>query len=161
MKIKCPSCETYLSLEELKDHNEYHEALIFFSITDLPKTEEQLIEKRKTLIKSLSTTYLKNPKDIDHDEKINQWHLKVKEINDAYELIKSHMNNTFETMRQLKNNSVKFDVQGESQLTSNESIVAIGTCSIQNKKHRINMEDSNVILDRFGKFQRYLLSFKI
>ncbi len=152
LKVKCPSCETYLGLEELKDHNEYHEALNFFSLKELPKTEEQLIEKRKILIKSLSSKYLKKPKDIDQDEKINEWHVKVKQINDKYELVKSYMNNTFETIRQLKINSLKFDVQGESQLMSNESIIAIGTCSIQNKKHRINMEDSNVILDKFGNF---------
>ena len=99
-------------MEEIQDHNDYHTALSFYNFKDLPSSLEKLIEKRKVLINSITSNYTKKTKQTH--ENLHEWSIKIKQINDKYELIKSYMTNTFELNRQLKISSNKFNVQGKN-----------------------------------------------
>lgn len=111
LSIMCKLCKLYIELSELKDHSDYHGALSYFGLTSLPSTEDQLIEKRKSLLKTAMSRHIKKARDLNTNKAI-EWNTKVKQINDAYELLKSYMTNTFELNRQLRKKNVKLDAQG-------------------------------------------------
>ena len=111
LSVLCKLCKIHIKLDELKEHNEYHEALNTMGYKELPLDSEELNEKRKTILKTSLNKHMKKPKDFYTTSKTLEWSLKVKNINDAFELIKSYLNNTFESNRQLKNLS-NLEAQG-------------------------------------------------
>ena len=77
----------------------------------MPETETDLTEKRKSIITNLQGKYLKKAKDFSTN-KACDWNLRVKQINNAYELLKSYINNTFELNRHFENSNVRLDSHG-------------------------------------------------
>lgn len=112
LKIMCNSCKIYIDLSELNDHRLYHEALTILGLKYLPENEEILKEKRISLIKSCQSKYLKKYKDFGTPKAID-WSVKVKKINNSYELIKSYINNTFEANLRLNNENLKLNAYGK------------------------------------------------
>ena len=140
---------------------------------ELPRDLEELSEKRKTILKTSLAKSLKKPNEFYTTPKTLEWNIKVKQINDSFELLRSYLTNSFESNRQMKNltnleaqgfcvnlhlylirfglkrlNSLKLYFIGEGQVLANGFI--IGTCLNRNKNNRLNMEDTNIILDDFG-----------
>ncbi|CAF0703188.1 unnamed protein product [Brachionus calyciflorus] len=143
----CKLCNNHISIEELNYHEKFHDLLNFFGFKETPENEGKLNEKRLSMIKSLAKPINKfNESD---KNKITEWNLKITLINENYELLKSFLNNSFESNRVILNH-YKSDVQGESRVVANEKILAIGSCSIKNSHKKI-MEDTNIILDSFGE----------
>lgn len=51
--------------------------------------------------------------------------------------------------------------QGRCWIGLNDLIVAIGSCSNQNEKHKIQMEDSDIVLENFGKIHQSLKKMQL
>jgi hypothetical protein len=147
LAVVCSVCKSLIVLRDLKDHRELHQALQIFNLTELPEHSQSLYDRRRILIKSAFVKHMKNQLEMDP----RQWEARVTQVNQGFELVKSHLNGTFEQNRQIKYAISKFHVRGESRIVSNESIVAISACSNQNKQYRISMEDTHLILENFGK----------
>jgi serine/threonine protein phosphatase PrpC len=160
--IFCKICRLYVDISDTLDHTKYHDAMNTLLLTQLPATVDSLKEKRDSLIKGINNKYLKKVKDYKTSKATN-WHQKVVQLNDAFELLKCYINNTFELNRQYKQHYLKpkmnrngrlindiFNFHGESKLSTNNSIVAMSLCSNQNKNHRQLMEDTSTIIDSFG-----------
>ena len=98
----CHACKIHIKLEELKDHKEYHDALNLLGFKTLPASLEELCEKRKTILKTSLAKYLKKTHEFYSTPKTIEWSVKVKHTNDAFELVKSYMTNSFESNRQEK-----------------------------------------------------------
>lgn len=114
LKIMCKICKVHLSLSELNDHKQFHEALTTLGLKYLPETENGLRDRRAQLVKSTQSKYLKKSKDFNSHNVID-WNAKVKRINNAYELIKSYVNNTFEQNRRVNNATrIKLDSYGKN-----------------------------------------------
>jgi hypothetical protein len=111
-KVMCKNCKIFIDLTEIKDHKDYHDALIQMSLKYLPESEETLKDKRFFLLKNAQMKYLKKTNDFQ-TQKAYDWNMKVKQINNAYELLKSYINNTFETNRRLTNVNLKLDSYGK------------------------------------------------
>ncbi len=103
LSVMCSLCKIHIQLDELKEHKDYHGALNVLGFKTLPSTIEELFEKRKVILKTALTKNLKKSHEFYTTPKTLEWSLKVKHTNDAFELVKSYMTNSFETNRQLKN----------------------------------------------------------
>jgi hypothetical protein len=151
LSLFCKTCKLHIHIDELVDHKEYHQALQKLGFKELPHNQQELTERRKHILKQAFSRYMKKPVFINSDKSV-EWNTRVMQINASYELIKSYLNNSFEIERKLRSSldAFKLDAPGDSRIVQNKSILTIGTCSHQNKKHRLKMEDANIILDRFG-----------
>ena len=139
----------------MNEHKQYHIALKILGLQNLQnKSEEDLIQIRKTLIDSALNKYLNKQKDFE-TKKANDWSHKVNQINNAYEIVRSYVDNTFESNRQIRVEPLTYDYHGESSLSINDSILAIGYCSTQNKSHRQSMQDRNIVLENFGENKNF------
>jgi hypothetical protein len=101
----------YINLEELADHNQYHNALKYFGLKELSLTLDDLNTRRADFLKAALMKYLKKPKDLNTN-KVNEWRAKFNQLNENYELLKSYICNRFESNRQLKNSNLKFNAKG-------------------------------------------------
>jgi hypothetical protein len=110
LAVVCSMCKSLIVLHDLKDHRELHDALRVFNLTELPATVQSLSDRRKFLIKVAFVKYMKNHA-IEFEPR--QWEERITKINQAFELVKSYLNGTFENNRQLKAASLKFRVRGE------------------------------------------------
>ncbi len=109
----CKVCKIHLNLSEINDHKQFHEALTTLGLKHLPENENGLWERRAQLVKSTQSKFLKKSKDFETN-KVIDWNVKVKRINNAYELISSYVNNTFEQNRRLNNaDCIKLDSFGK------------------------------------------------
>lgn len=103
LSVICSLCKIHIQLNELKEHKEYHDALNLLGLKTLPLTLEELYDKRKVILKTSLSKYLKKTQEFYSTPKTIEWSLKVKHTNDAFELVKSYLTNSFESNRQLKN----------------------------------------------------------
>lgn len=67
----------------------------------MPKNIDELIKRRRLLIKSTSITNISHAADVS-EMKILEWDTKVKHINDAYEIVKSHLDGSFYTTNKIR-----------------------------------------------------------
>ena len=111
LSFVCQQCQEFISLTEMKDHNQFHIALNYLGLKTIPKTEEELREQRKTLIDSTSSKYITKPKDFETN-KICEWTLKINQINNAYETVMSYVDNSFEANKHTRNNALEFQIHG-------------------------------------------------
>jgi hypothetical protein len=107
----CKQCKVYIDLNEINDHKQYHEALTIMGFKNLPDNEEILKDRRVNMLKVTQIKYLKKSQDFNSN-KAYKWNLRVKQINYAFELLKSYVNNTFEIDRRLSNIDLKLDAYG-------------------------------------------------
>ena len=110
-KILCKPCKTHIDLYEINEHKQFHEALTCLGLKYLPENEEILKEKRVHLLKTAQMKYLKKKKDFNTSKALD-WNNKVKQINSAFELLKSYADNTFEVERRMSSLELKLDAYG-------------------------------------------------
>ena len=152
LAVECTACQSLVLLQDLKDHKELHAALKVLSMNEMPVSLQLLHDRRRLLVRSAYARYWKNnaivANELDHPA---EWSAKITQLNEAFELVKSYLNHTFDMNRQIKQAKNRFEVRGEGRIVDNDSIVAIGACANQNKSHRLHMEDAHLILGRFGE----------
>lgn len=90
----CKKCNNHIGVEELNTHEKFHSLLNFFGLDVLPENEDVLTEKRLLMVKNLEKTL-----NGSGNKKIFKWNQQVSIINQNYELLKSFVNNSFETNR--------------------------------------------------------------
>ncbi len=118
MSFYCNECEFYANLTELNDHKQFHAALKVLNLKSLPKSENELREHRKLMIDSAFNRYLKKQDDFETNN-ANLWSHKVHQINNAYEIVMSHVDNSFEQTRQKKANKLTMDFYGILTILTN------------------------------------------
>ena len=111
LSVICNLCRQHILLDELSDHKDYHNALNYFGYKTAPEDFDELSNKRKLLVKTISNKYFKRAKDI-HSAKANEWSLKITQINEAYEIIKAHLLNSYESNRRWTDQNLKIEAQG-------------------------------------------------
>lgn len=111
MSFFCKECEFFANLTEITDHKQFHIALKVLGLKTIPKLEEELREHRKSLIDSALSKYLKKQDDFDTN-KASEWSHKINQINNAYEVLKCHVDNSFEATRKTKGNKLNLDFHG-------------------------------------------------
>jgi hypothetical protein len=111
ISVMCGQCKTLIELTNLNDHKELHDALNIFDFKELPSNMNDLCEKRTLLVKNSYTKYMKNKALIN--ENAIEWNRKITLVNDAFELLKSYVNNTFDMNRQLRYAIKKLEVKGK------------------------------------------------
>ena len=74
----------------------------------------------------------------------------IQQVNDAYELLKSDMEDTFEVCRQVKE-PVDTSCRGPALTCSADCVYALGMCSSPNSRWKSEMEDTKVYQDCFGE----------
>lgn len=110
ISTKCYKCNCFISIDELADHIDYHNALNELSLKELPKNVDELIKRRKLLIRAANFSNFTSTDDFA-TKSVIKWENRVNKINDAFELIKTYVENTFEITHQLKQ-EIKYDYQG-------------------------------------------------
>ena len=111
MSFFCNECEFYAHLTEINDHKQFHAALRVLSLKTLPKSEDELKVHRKSMIDLAFNRYFKKQDDFESNN-ANSWSHKVHKINNAYEIVMSYIDNSFEQTRQTKANKLRLDFYG-------------------------------------------------
>lgn len=75
---------------------------------------------------------------------------KIQQVNDAYELLKSDLEDTFEVCRQVKE-PVDTSCHATALTCSPECVYALGMCSSPNSRWKSEMEDTKIYQDCFGE----------
>lgn len=113
----CRMCRLHINIEELREHKTYHDTLAYLGFKQLPADDAELLLKRKQLQGMLYTKFMKKSKDLNGN-KIYLWHMKIKQLNFAFELIRSYLNNSYETNRRYENKNLYTDVYSKPPLNS-------------------------------------------
>lgn len=112
LSLKCKHCGVFLNLNELRDHERFHAAMGVFGLDELTIKLKELNDKRKEMVKVALTRFLRKNKDRLNSGREIEWKLRIAQINEAYELLKSYLGNTFESHRQLRNSKLKLNSRG-------------------------------------------------
>ncbi|XP_041362252.1 protein phosphatase 2C-like domain-containing protein 1 isoform X2 [Gigantopelta aegis] len=141
--IRCDRCAIHIDLIALREHRAYHSALsvLKYKGNSTPHSNEALLRRRNMVIKQL----LKQASATDVPFEPKQ----VQVINDAYEIIKSNLEDTFEEYRAVRE-PVNTKVQGVALSCSPQCVDAIGICASPNERWKGSMEDTRVYQDCFG-----------
>lgn len=140
ISLQCPECNHYIDLESLRDHRNYHHALRVMEYqAELPLNMKDLLARRQHLLKSHTFSDIDYPLDL----------ALVQRINDAYEVLRAEIENTFDGCRKIRE-SRDYEQRGFALSCSAESICAVGVCSDGNSRWKTSMEDTRVYQDCFG-----------
>lgn len=107
----------------------------------MPDCIESLMDRRVHLIKNISNE--SSSFDSNYLNKIDK----------AYELIRSHLEQTYEPLRQFRDN-LDVNVRANSLNSMNRTILAVSWCSHNNERWKKKMEDTRVFQDSFGNDSR-------
>lgn len=113
ISIMCRMCRLHINIEELREHKTYHDTLAQLGFKQLPGDEAELLAKRKQLQSALYAKYMRKSKDLNGN-KVFIWHAKIKQLNFAFELIRSYLNNSYETNRRYENKNLYTDVYSKA-----------------------------------------------
>ncbi|XP_067687569.1 protein phosphatase 2C-like domain-containing protein 1 [Haliotis asinina] len=140
--VRCDKCGIFIDIRTLLDHRSFHNALTVmkFKCSTLPDNSEALLKRRNAILRRLKNEATeKNPIDPKA----------IKVINDAYERLKSDIEDTYDMCRQIRQN-INTNVNGVSLNCSPSCTLAVGLCSSQNERWKSVMEDTRVFQDYFG-----------
>lgn len=76
----------------------------------------------------------------------------IQQIDDAYEVLKQEIEDTFESCRKV-NEDINFKVESHDLSCSVDFVLAVGHCSNSNSRWKSKMEDCKVYQDCFGNDQ--------
>lgn len=141
--VLCDKCNTYLDVRSLPYHRSYHEALEIFEypLPNKPADSEELLTRRNLVVRKKKAQHsTENPVRI-HD---------VTKIDDAYELLKNDIEDTYEDGKRVFQ-KVDVDVRGVALNSSPACTYAVGMCSSENRRFKSVMEDLKVYQDYFGE----------
>ncbi|XP_077997645.1 protein phosphatase 2C-like domain-containing protein 1 [Glandiceps talaboti] len=142
ISILCKQCDIEMDIRSLQEHRAHHEALALFDYkgTNGPSSLKELLKRRRQIMKKLNkTTDSDNPLPIKTLQKYNN----------AYELLKSYLEDTYEEYRQIRQEML-IDSEGLSLNCSPYCVHAVGICSDANERWKSTMEDTRVFQDYFG-----------
>ena len=142
ISIICDICKQYVDMRALSEHRTYHKSLkvLYYKDDQRPADVEALIKRRRALLKRLKAKCTpENPIDT----------AVITKINDAYEFLKSYLEDTFDVYRQIREN-INIDVSGLALNCSTVCAPAVGICSTQNNRWKNVMEDTRIFQDCFG-----------
>ncbi|KAK7111235.1 protein phosphatase 2C-like domain-containing protein 1 isoform X2 [Littorina saxatilis] len=139
----CDQCKFFIDIRQLKHHRAYHNALLLlnFKGNSPPETSEQLLKKRHAVLKKMK-------KDATEENPLLP--KQIQEVNDAYELLKSDVEDTFDACRQVKE-TVDTSCRGTALNCNPDCVYALGMCSSPNAKWKTEMEDTKIYQDCFGE----------
>ena len=140
--IYCQGCDRFIDLRSLNEHRFYHRALEIMRYQGInrPQSTEGLLKRRRAILRKMKQeTSSENPLDPSELNKVNE----------AYEFLKSDLEDTFEAFRQIRENTV-VDVKGVALNCSAACALAVGICSDANQRWKSQMEDTRVFQDYFG-----------
>ena len=139
----CDQCRFFIDIRQLKHHRAYHNALqlLNYKGNNLPETLEQLLKKRNAVLRKMK-------KEATEEDPIHP--RQIQQVNEAYELLKSDLEDTFDVCRQVKE-SVDTSCRATALTCSPECVYALGMCSSPNSRWKSEMEDTKVYQDCFGE----------
>ena len=142
ISIFCEKCHEYISVRATHEHRAFHTALTALGYTEKqqPESVKALLKRRQILIKDLN-----KKTDADNPAPFNR----LQKINEAYELVKAHLEDTYKELIHTKEKLV-YDCKGISLNCSAPCVRAVGFCSDDNCRWKSKMEDTRVFQDYFG-----------
>ncbi|XP_071100744.1 LOW QUALITY PROTEIN: protein phosphatase 2C-like domain-containing protein 1 [Haliotis cracherodii] len=140
--VRCDKCGIFIDIRTLVDHRSFHNALALmkFKCSTLPDNAEALLKRRNAILRRMKS-------DATETNPIDPKAIKL--INDAYERLKSDIEDTYDMCRQIRQN-INTNVNGVSLNCSPSCTLAVGLCSSQNERWKSVMEDTRVFQDYFG-----------
>nr|XP_054751999.1 protein phosphatase 2C-like domain-containing protein 1 [Lytechinus pictus] len=142
ISIFCEKCHEFISVRATQEHRNFHSALTVLGYTgkEQPESVKGLLKKRQELMVALN-------KKSNPDRPVSLYRLQ--KINEAFELVKSHLEETYEELIHSKENFI-YDCQGISLNCSAPCVRAVGICSNDNSRWKSKMEDTRVFQDYYG-----------
>lgn len=139
--IVCMKCEEEIKVRQLKEHQEFHNALEMFrfSMERKPSSVKQLVKRRRAIMKRLNeAANSENPVSMK----------KLQKLNLAYELLKADIEGTSTTLRMLDEYfQIQPSLQGHG--TPLNCALAFGVCQYENARWKTSMEDRYAFKDCF------------
>ena len=139
--IVCMKCEEEIKVRQLKEHQEFHNALEMFrfSMERKPSSVKQLVKRRRAIMKRLNeAANSENPVSMK----------KLQKLNLAYELLKADIEGTSTTLRMLDEYfQIQPSFQGHG--TPLNCALAFGVCQYANARWKTSMEDRYAFKDCF------------
>ncbi|XP_072180784.1 protein phosphatase 2C-like domain-containing protein 1 [Diadema setosum] len=142
ISIYCDSCREFISVRATQEHRAFHSALttLGYKGSQQPDNVKSLLKRRQALMRELNArSDCNNPVPFDRLQKINE----------AYEMVKAHLEDTYEELIHTKENLV-YECNGIALNCSAPCVRAVGFCSDDNKRWKSKMEDTRVFQDYYG-----------
>ena len=141
ISIVCMKCEEEIKVRQLKEHQEFHNALEMFrfNMERKPSSVKQLVKRRRAIMRRLNeTANSENPVSMRKLQKLNQ----------AYELLKADIEGTKTALR---NEDDLFQIQPRTEGwgTVLNCALAFGICQHANSRWKTSMEDRFAFKDIF------------
>ena len=141
ISIVCMKCEEEIKVRQLKEHQEFHNALEMFrfNMERKPSSVKQLVKRRRAIMRRLNeTANSENPVSMRKLQKLNQ----------AYELLKADIEGTKTALR---NEDDLFQIQPRTEGwgTVLNCALAFGICQHANSRWKTSMEDRFAFKDLF------------
>ena len=141
ISIVCMKCEEEINVRQLKEHQEFHNALEMFRFTveRKPSSVKQLIKRRRAIMRRLNETATsENPVSMK----------KLQKLNLAYELLKADIEGTKNTLRNVDDFfQIQPNVHGQGRILN--CALAFGVCQHANSRWKTSMEDRYAFKDFF------------
>ncbi|XP_033101576.1 protein phosphatase 2C-like domain-containing protein 1 [Anneissia japonica] len=133
--VLCRICAKRINIRQIQNHRSYHDALHTLEYKDnkKPANVDSLLARRQYLVKKAPQSNIAI----------------IQKVNDAYELVKSVLQGTFDDLRQV-NEPIKVECMGQPLNCSAKCIHAMSICSDGNERWKSKMEDTYVFQDFFG-----------
>ncbi|XP_005099163.1 protein phosphatase 2C-like domain-containing protein 1 [Aplysia californica] len=141
--ILCDKCSVYQDVRSLPYHRSYHDALelLGYMSPTKPADVDDLLQRRNGVLRRLKLeSSSENPLRIQD----------ITKIDDAYELLKSDMEDTYDEMKRIVEKT-DVNVRGAALSCSPSCAYAVGMCSSENRRWKSYMEDVKVYQDYFGE----------
>lgn len=142
ISILCEKCSSFIDLQSLKEHRQFHSALLTMKYSkDYPNTAEALLKRRNAVLRKLKSSATQdNPVKPEEIERVNE----------AYEYLKSIIDGTFEELRQVRED-VDANVEGVALNCSPDCVYAVGIAASGNERWKSQMEDARAFQDCLGE----------
>ncbi|KAK7507422.1 hypothetical protein BaRGS_00001357 [Batillaria attramentaria] len=139
----CDQCRVYIDIRQLKHHRAYHNALVTLNYkgNSTPENSELLLKRRNAVLRRMK-------KEATQENPIEAKQVQI--VNDAYELLKADLEDTFEICRRVKD-KVDTSCRGTALSCSPQCVYALGMCESPNSIWKSEMEDTKVYQDSFGE----------
>ncbi|XP_038047867.1 protein phosphatase 2C-like domain-containing protein 1 [Patiria miniata] len=141
----CDKCGSFILLRLLQEHRKYHGALATLEYKESqrqrPESAEALLKRRQAVLAKMTRRATQENKPLSMST--------LQKINDAYELLKSYLEDTYEDLIQTRE-MVYPECQGLALTCSAKCARAMGICSHDNQRWKRSMEDTRVFQDYFG-----------
>ncbi|XP_022098391.1 protein phosphatase 2C-like domain-containing protein 1 [Acanthaster planci] len=140
----CDKCGSFILLRLLQEHRKYHSALAVLEYRDAqsqPESAAALLKRRQAVLAKQSRRAAREDRPVSMSA--------MQQINGAYELLKSYLEDTYEDLIQTRE-MIYPECRGLALTCSARCARALGICSHDNQRWKRSMEDTRVFQDYFG-----------